>query len=191
MLLHERKHQSSGCSLGQQLLPRCSGPHSPPSSHSEFTWCSRWCHRHQQGRQNSEQKQQKTAEGRAQHPVDLTFPPLLGSHLWVVWYFQPSSFLCLEQWLWFKPLPAAEALSIPKLVCHITHKFSHSRSSQCTLHTGCSTTTLRDCTSISPMRIKRKGHYRCPFLTTEPSPGPQLPVSLPTPPRGAPLHEAT
>lgn len=63
MLLHERKDQSIGCSLGQQLLPRCSGPHSPPSSHSEFTWCSRWCHRHHQGRQNSEQKQQKTAEG--------------------------------------------------------------------------------------------------------------------------------
>lgn len=135
--------------------------------------------------------QSRNSRKQQKDPVDSTFPPLLGSHLWVVWYFQPSSFLCLEQWLWFKPLPAAEALSIPKLVCHITHKFSHSRSSQCTQHTGCSTTTLKDCTSISPMRIKRKGHYRCPFLTTEPSPGPQLPVSLPTPPRGAPLHEAT
>lgn len=148
------------------------------------------CHRHHQGRQNSEQKQQKTAGGGAQRPEDAIFPPLLGSYLWTVWYFQPFSFLCLKQRLWFKPLPAAQVLSIPKPVCHIMHKFSHSRSSQCTKHMG-RAAMLKDCTSISPIGIKRKGHYHCPSLSTEPSPVSQLPISLPTAPHSAPLHEAT
>lgn len=70
-----------------------------------------------------------------------------------------------------KPLPVAQALSIPKLllVCRSPGKFSHSCFSQQTQHTG-HAAVPKDHASTLPVRIKRKVHYYGIGLTTELSP---------------------
>lgn len=121
------------------------------------------------GRHNSEEKQRRKAERGAQCSMDKTplqnFQAQYGLCQCVVQYLQPCSPLCL------KPLPVAQALSIPKLllVCRSPGKFSHSCSSQRTQHTG-RAAVPKDHASTLPVRIKRKMHYYCIGLTTELSP---------------------